>query len=362
MELKSYTFHILLGLLAISCYYYYNSNNQSANDSKQISQDKQNSENQTKLIVYECSSGICGGWADRLRGIMATYVFAILTDRKFKISITKPCNLEQMFDENKIKWKLDEPLESLLKNNLKPIGLQFYNGRGHLTFRDYFYTNDFHEALKNDLIIFRTNMNTMSVFKNDKVYREKIKRLGFKIEQFNLVYLFNKFYNDIFKLNAHMQKKYDYYVEKLDKKDDMKLICAQIRVGDTVFKNPAKTTPEIYKKYWSHIKEKFISKFSLSSYKIFVTSDHKGAEEDAVREFGSDRIFRIEGAQTHIGHHVHENASDCSLFEKPILDLHFLQNCDMAVVSMFSGFGIFGVLNRKNLWKICIFFRNQYSN
>ena len=86
----------------------------------------------------------------------------------------------------------------------------------------------------------------------------------------------------------------------------------------------------------------------MSSYKIFVTSDHKGAEEDAVREFGSDRVFRIEGAQTHVGHHVHENASDCSLFEKPILDLHFLQNCDMAVVSMFSGFGIFGVLNRKN--------------
>ena len=38
--------------------------------------------------------------------------------------------------------------------------------------------------------------------------------------------------------------------------------------------------------------------------------------------------------------------NNCSRIEKSILDFHFLQNCDKAVISL-SGFGLLGTNNRK---------------
>jgi len=316
----------------------------------QYSQNKLPIKIEPKIIAYECSSQ-CGGWGDRLRGIFSAYVLALLTDREFKISFKTSCHLEEIFDENIVKWKLSESLQSLAKSKSSHY-YRFSTSANNYKkeFRLFLKSNEFQEMMKKDLIVIVSNLNMIDSFHHYKIYAEKILKLGYKIEEFNLVLLLHKFYNDIFKLNDDMQKKYDYYLKKLEKKDDMKLICVQIRGGDQVFKSPDLVFPELYKKHWSHIRENFIEKYGLLSYKIFVTSDHKGAEEDAIREFGNERIFTIAGNITHTDINYSSNnkiSSACSVYEKPLLDFHFMQNCDMAVVGRNSGFGVLGVLNRK---------------
>ena len=60
-----------------------------------------NSSDEIRLVRYECLSN-CGGWADRLKGIMSAYGLALLSDKQFKIKIKirHPCELEMFFEPN----------------------------------------------------------------------------------------------------------------------------------------------------------------------------------------------------------------------------------------------------------------------
>ena len=54
-----------------------------------------------RYIVYECTTrSTCGGWADRLKGIMSAYAISLLTDRNFIIYHIKPCLLSNFFESN----------------------------------------------------------------------------------------------------------------------------------------------------------------------------------------------------------------------------------------------------------------------
>ncbi len=78
---------------------------------------------------------------------------------------------------------------------------------------------------------------------------------------------------------------------------------------------------------------------------------------EAVREFGEDRVIRIDGVNSHVD--KEESNRDCTRIEKPILDFHFLQNCDKAVISQQSGFGQLGPMNRIDPFEGVYVFRNN---
>lgn len=45
-----------------------------------------------KYVIYECTNeNLCGGWGDRLKGIMSSYAWSLITNRKFLIKHTRPC-------------------------------------------------------------------------------------------------------------------------------------------------------------------------------------------------------------------------------------------------------------------------------
>ena len=57
------------------------------------------------VIGYRCTtSWRCGGWGDRLKGIMSTYALSLVLNRSFSIEITQPCPLESMLLPNKVNW------------------------------------------------------------------------------------------------------------------------------------------------------------------------------------------------------------------------------------------------------------------
>ncbi len=76
-----------------------------------------------------------------------------------------------------------------------------------------------------------------------------------------------------------------------------------------------------------------------------------------MKEFGDEKVIRIDGVNSHVD--KEEINHDCTRIEKPILDFHFLQNCEKAVISEKSGFGQLGLWNRINPYEGVYVFRNN---
>ena len=99
------------------------------------------------------------------------------------------------------------------------------------------------------------------------------------------------------------------------------------------------------KYFWKFIRDKFLTDLTLKSdWRVFVTSDMEAVELEAIEEFGQERVIRIPGINSHIDRET-SLGNDCSRVEKPIMDFHFLQNCNKAIISQ-SGFGRLGLWNR----------------
>jgi hypothetical protein len=78
--------------------------------------------NPSKFIAFECDIHSkygkydCGGWSDRLKGIMAAYVWSLLTNRTFIINIARPCLLTSLIVPNQVSWDQPYPKEPYSKN------------------------------------------------------------------------------------------------------------------------------------------------------------------------------------------------------------------------------------------------------
>ncbi|CAF2699652.1 unnamed protein product [Rotaria sp. Silwood2] len=64
-----------------------------------------------KYLVYVCHEN-CGGWGDRLRGIMSLFMLSLMLDRNFRIEITHPCNLTHILRPNLYNW--EQPIDGLV--------------------------------------------------------------------------------------------------------------------------------------------------------------------------------------------------------------------------------------------------------
>jgi hypothetical protein len=79
-------------------------------------------------------------------------------------------------------------------------------------------------------------------------------------------------------------------------------------------------------------------------------------ELEAIKEFGKDIVIRIEA-------HVDRESNlsnDCTRIKKPILDFHFLQNCEKVIISKESGFGQLGLWNREEPYEGVFYFKNGH--
>ena len=60
-----------------------------------------------RVIGYYCE-GICGGWADRQKGIVTAFVLAAMLGKQFKIHMPQPCELGFFLSpRGDVNWRLD---------------------------------------------------------------------------------------------------------------------------------------------------------------------------------------------------------------------------------------------------------------
>ena len=179
-------------------------------------------ESDKKYVVYECTNEIlCGGWGDRLKGIMSAYAISLLTDRYLLIYHVKPCLLNHFF----------EPSIYFIN---KTINYDQASKKWYLNNEDFrkslSYLNAFN--LTSKYITIRNNLEWIEPLSKNEIYKEKIKELGYTEKNFKIQFLFKNWYSEIFKLNKRLNEKYLKFLKKAKPRNKTKLICAQVRIGD----------------------------------------------------------------------------------------------------------------------------------
>lgn len=310
--------------------------------------------NKNKYIRYECKRPLCGGWADRLRGLMSAYIWANFTNREFLIDMNYPCSLSLMLEPNVIKWNRKIQCYDMIDENDDFKNTKFTSIRLDKVSNKNFYallrSIDISEYYKEaNLITIRNNLDWIYSFTFNKLVHQNIQQYGYKKpEEFRLYYFFRKLYGDMFKLTPKLQKRYDEFLHEAKPDNNTKLICAQIRIGGArpnVAFDVQFTQRNNSKLFWKFMREKFIDANPKQKYKIFVTTDTESVEEESIEEFGKENIVRFDGPFVHIDREAAGNVNDCSRVEKIFLDFHAIQSCDIAIISQ-SGFGRLGISNR----------------
>lgn len=295
--------------------------------------------NEINYVIYECTNeDLCGGWADRLKGIMSAYALALLTDRQLVINQNKPCRLVNFLEPNEINWNLNDFTTNLTKRQTEQrwsIG----NNKYRLSLAD-FSIKQFQSKFK--FISIKNNLDWLEPISRNKNIRQHLINLGFDPAKFKIQFLFKKWYNKLFKLNERLELKYKNFTKQIN---GTKLICVQIRIGgkrefvayDSTFTNISNTI-----NYWNYIKKNFIK--NETNYKVFLTTDTGKIESEAIDIFGANRLITNSGNNVHLDREK-KLGNQCSKVDRVYLDFHSLQNCHMALISE-SGFGKLGVWNR----------------
>jgi len=272
---------------------------------------------------------------------MVAYALSLLTDRQLIIALKNPCNFDKIFLPNKVNWL---PSQFDLTEKTSTI-LDCRGSRRSNCIEGFSNAKNFETDV---LYLSATDQGLLRILAEQKDFQSKILSLGLvnNIQDFKLKNLFHKWYNDLFRLEPLLEEKYDLIKKQANLNKKTKIYCAQIRIGGrrpNVEKDLQFNDRNITKTFWKFIRDKFIK--DTKNWRLFVTSDMDEVEMEAIEEFGEDKVIRILGTNSHVGREKNLG-NNCSRVEKPILDFHFLQNCDKAAISQ-SSFGRLGTYNRK---------------
>ena len=270
---------------------------------------------------------------------MFAYAISLLSDRKLLVNVTTPCNLENFLQPNEINWLLNVPNFDNLTRKILPLdwrGEMNESGLRRINFLNY--------ESKTDIIVVKTGLNLIKHLTVNKKHHEKLNQLGYSIDNFNIEYLVEKWYKKLFKFSPALELKYNQLLKDLKPNDNTKLICAQIRIGGEY---GLKFMPRNNTKYfWDLIKDKFININTQYDYRLFITSDYPDVIDEALEEFGHDKIIGFRNNSFHINWFKDKKKS-CNDIGNLILDFSILSQCDMGVISH-SGYGFIGIMNRED--------------
>lgn len=306
-----------------------------------------------KVLRYVCDNErLCGGWGDRLKGIVSLYAWSLLTNRRFELKMNVPCNLPEFLLPNEIDW-LPHNKQYNSTFNIIHFDTQSTLNKSWLNVK--MIPSD------KDLIEIRTNQNWIRYIEfNMTLYRKKLKKVGLNYRHFEYYSFFKQTYPKLFRLGPRLQTKYSYFLKQFNSANQ-KLICAQIRIGgrsEHVYQDKVFNFMNETKNFWNFINETFIKNLTNHNYRLFVTSDNKKVEQDAEKVFGK-RIIKLKGENVHIDR-TKKGKKSCDFFDKVFLDFHVFRHCDMVVISQ-SGFGLLSLLNRENPFENAYQYRDDLN-
>jgi len=327
-----------------------------------------------KYLVYVCHEN-CGGWGDRLRGIMSLFMLSLMLDRNFRIEITHPCNLTHVLRPNLYNWtqSIDglvvvDPVTHRRRFNLtRKMLITTANAREDVlknVSKILFSNKTIDSIWPEDVLYWATNKDYFHQLAENVFYRKKFKSYGIMTKyNIKLEILFSLFYEILFQ---PIQRIHEQIQQIKTQQQNQHTICVQIRTGklrtnkqtfdfiDLTFgfhfegQNP--TIPDdkllpgrrnISESIFSFIDSNSSNKDS----RIFLTTDNEQVYRDGQRRFGS-RLLYVQGEITHVDRSVNVDQKVCREQDKLLTDFHLLgEICHMSIISN-SGFGFWGNLRR----------------
>ncbi|CAD5118173.1 DgyrCDS6904 [Dimorphilus gyrociliatus] len=310
------------------------------------------SKTNNRYILYECASNMaCGGWSNRLYGIVALYILAIMYDRSIVVKMDRPCDIRQFLDPRDIHWNVTIPNKNWSKTSLSGI----YGHKISLS-----RLQDLERKLTNkDITVARVNIAQLGyihLFATVKHFKNKLLEKGFterQLQHLTLLHFPLKYqvYDLLFKLKPYLQERKDNYLKTFDKKP---LICAHVRTGGgkTIPGDSARGRMFGTKTLWAFLQEKLLfDKFKDA--KVFLATDNDAVREEFKKTFGhvgteiSGNIVHIDrwGSQKRT---IHDKAAACHGMDKVLLDFEIMSECDLLVITWRSGFSTMPALRNRH--------------
>ncbi|BFZ15753.1 hypothetical protein BsWGS_18792 [Bradybaena similaris] len=285
-----------------------------------------------KYFIYRCDFNIkpsCGGIADRLVGMIASYVIANLTGRAFRIEMSNGlCDLKEYILPNVVNWThLESPDPSLQNNKSDRRQINMVQNR---RFYQNIPTLNFTILTGHArYIYFRANIDYSMRFRESTVYRNELSWMKALSPHEIQAALFRR----LFKLSPRLQTKLQSILTHEISSPAHKLICVHLRMG----RNPTipNDTTVYYKLNILPVVWRFIANHSTTDYhKVFLMTDCELALEQAKLQDFRDRLIITPGIIKHVDRDRNISQVElCDAMEKVILDLHLLMNCDVLMVS-----------------------------
>ncbi|XP_060063147.1 uncharacterized protein LOC132543648 [Ylistrum balloti] len=266
-------------------------------------------------IVYDCSKrhmGLCGGWSDRLSGILSTFGIAIVARRHFKINHDKPCAFDTFLEPNKYNWKIDESkvprntqYMNLIDNNSYKLRVQTVT------------TNHLENAFLQNVTFIRMNWDMTRDFRK----RPNIAGDFPWVSKLQYADIYSELYHYLFKPGKTVLDK---FAEIQERRKHKLLACSHSRAGDIGNK------PRDFSKIW-----KFLSKLDRSKYDIFIASDQQYVRDAGIKFLQGYDIITLSGTLGNMDH----GSVGCDVFMTSMVDFYTLTTCDLLVITD-SGFSI----------------------
>ncbi len=273
-----------------------------------------------KYIIYECSS-LCGGLADRQKGIITSYLVSQMLKRNFGIFMRRPCEFSNFVIPNLVEWRIKA---AKLKGRSQETIRAIDNGRigSEMT------NNSLERMYDKDVTYYKGNIDYVLCLMKNPLFS-------------TVKWAQNKSHHDIYRIAfsqlfwfaPNTQAKFDSFNVKAER-ESKQLICAHLRMGQS------KTIPRDGRRTHSRPDVESVVLFlkkqlqMAGSCRVFIATDSDEARAVFKRAF-PEHFIDIEGQIVHIDRTT--GGDVCSGMEKAILDEYILSTCDTLVMSR-SGF------------------------
>ncbi|XP_060554521.1 uncharacterized protein LOC132715529 [Ruditapes philippinarum] len=289
-----------------------------------------------KFLVYRCDSSIgCGGWADRQKGIVSTFLMALLTKRVFVIDMTRPCKLDQFMLPNTYDW-------SVCQSYIKSVPNRLTGTFNHI--EDYKFATvvnhfDFERVWTKRVIFIRFHTHAIDGLRQHDEAKSRFKWLLNMTNEDVIHVVLNTLFQPSDKI---INDAIEFHDNRIGEK---KLMCCHIRKG----RNPS--IPEDNNLRFGPPNETVIFDFlknydRKSDYLIYIASDSEEVKQSARNHFSS--YININRTIVHVdrlGTFRNLKTEACNGLYSVILEQLILSLCDELVLTR-SGLGTFAAYMR----------------
>ncbi|XP_060572716.1 uncharacterized protein LOC132730747 isoform X2 [Ruditapes philippinarum] len=280
------------------------------------------------FLVYSCDySRSCGGMGDRQRGIVSSFILALITARVFIIDFEKPCELDNFLKPTVYDWTI---CKRFIKNEKNALTIDMMNKSSMGIDMNNLRFNLWHWKV----VFVKINSNLIYQLRKIKDIRTNY---GWLLNM-SIPSAYNMILNLLFQPKDTLMSFLDNLIDQNVK--EKYLVCCHIRVG----KNPSIPQDNAFGEFEKPnetIVFKYLKRYTdPDKYVIYLASDSLYVRSEFWKIFKNG--IHIDVPIIHVdrlGTHKHNEKEACDGLKYVLIEQYLLSTCDILILTADSGFG-----------------------